>query len=110
MAKPLDFRKSKKPTLPVTFDDDFSVNIYTPDKGTLEELLDFQEELKALNDNSDRDKLDAMYDICARILSNNRENREFTPDEVSDLLDTRDVKMLIQGYAAFVAELSKAKN
>lgn len=110
MAKALDFRKSKKATLPITFDGDLVVNIYTPGKELLEELLDYQEELKALNDNSDREKLDTMYDMCARILSNNRENREFSSEEVADLLDTRDVKALIEAYAAFIAELSKAKN
>lgn len=110
MAKALDFRKSKRPTLPIAFDDDLTVNIYTPDKELLEDLLDYQKELNALSENSDQDKLDSMYEVCARILSNNRETREFTPEEVARLLDTRDVKVFIEGYAAFVAEYSKAKN
>lgn len=110
MAKQLDFRKSKKPTLPITFDDDFAVNIYTPNKELLEEILDSQEEINSLKSNSDREKLDAMYDMCARILSNNREGREFSAEEVAKLLEVRDVKVLIEGYAAFVAEHSRAKN
>ena len=111
MAKALDFRKSKKPTLPISLDDELTVNIYTPDKALLEELLDSQEEINALkNGGDDRDKLDAMYNMCARILSNNREKREFSQEEVEDLLDTRDVIVLIRGYAAFVADLSKEKN
>ena len=110
MVKALDFRKSKRPTLPITFDDDLTVNIYTPDKELLEDMLDYQKELDSLSENSDQDKLNSMYEMCARILSNNRETREFSPEEVTHLLDTRDVRMFIQGYAAFVAEYSKAKN
>ena len=110
MAKALDFRKSKKPTLPVSLDDELTVNIYTPGKELLEELLDSQDEIESLKNNSDKDKLDVLYEMCARILSNNREKREFTPEEIAEYLDTRDVVVLLRGYTAFIAELSNAKN
>lgn len=110
MAKMLDFRKSKKPTLPVTLDDDLVVNIYTPDKALLEELLDAQNDIRSLSDDNDREKLDALYDMCARIMSNNREKREFDTEEIEEYFDTRDVVRLIRAYTEFVAEVSNAKN
>lgn len=110
MAKMLDFRKAKKPTLPIMLDDDLVVNVYTPSKELLEELLDSQEEIKSLRDDDDREKLNTLFDMIARILSNNRENREFEINEITKYLDARDAARLLNGYVEFVAEHSKAKN
>lgn len=109
MAKILDFSKSKKPTLPIKFDDGSMIYIYTPSKGEVEEMLDASEYFdNALE--GDREAINKLYEITARLMCNNKMGREITVDELAGYFDIEDIVVFFRGYSEFISEVTKAKN
>lgn len=109
MAKMLDFSKAKKPTLPIKFDDGSMIHIYTPSKVEFDEMTEAQEYFdNALE--GDRESLHRIYDITARLMSNNKTGREITVDELAGYLDVSDIVLFFRAYAQFIAEVIAEKN
>ena len=109
MAKMLDFSKAKKPTLPIKFDDGSMIYIYTPSKVEFDEMTEAQEYFdNALE--GDRESLHRIYDITARLMSNNKTGREITVDELAGYLDVSDIVLFFRAYAQFIAEVIAEKN
>lgn len=109
MAKMLDFSKAKKPTLPIKFDDGSMIHIYTPSKVEFDEMTEAQEYFdNALE--GDRESLHRIYDITARLMSNNKTGREITVDELAGYLDVSDIVVFFRAYAQFIAEIIAEKN
>lgn len=109
MPKILDFSKSKKPTVAMKLPDGTTVNLFTPSKELMEEILDSQEVFESAS-SGNREKLDELYNLAARLMSNNKEERDFSSDDVEGMLSTKDIQRFIHGYAEFVAEQSNEKN
>lgn len=109
MAKMLDFSKAKKPTMPVKFDDGSVIHVYTPAKGEIEEMLDAQEYFTGALD-GERECIHKLYEITARLMSNNKMARVITVDELAAYIDVSDIVVFFRGYSDFIAEQSNAKN
>lgn len=109
MATMLDFSKAKKPTLPIKLPDDTIVHVYTPSKRMLEELLNVKDQLDGATQN-DPDSINQLYDIAARLMSNNKTNRQMTGDDLGAMLDVGDIVTFFRVYTEFISELSTAKN
>ena len=109
MAKMLDFSKAKKPTLPVKFDDGTMIHVYTPSKAEFDEMTDAQEYFETALD-GDRESLQRLYDITARLMSNNKMGREITVDELAGYLDVSDLVLFFRAYAQFISEVINEKN
>ena len=109
MAKVLDFSKAKKPTLPVKLPDESTVFVCVPTKGMLEELVGIKDQLDDVVQN-DRESLDVLYGLVAKMMSNNKDGRKLTAEEVAEMLDVSDVVLFFHAYTEFIAELSKEKN
>jgi hypothetical protein len=109
MAKMLDFSKVKKPTMPVKFDDGTVIHIYTPYKGDIEEMLDAQEYFSNAFD-GDRECIHRLYEITARLMSNNKMGREITVEELAGYIDMSDIVVFFRAYSEFIAEQTNAKN
>ena len=107
MPKILDLSK-KKPTLPVKLPDETLIRVYTPTKGMLEEFITIGAQLEHASDDSEA--LNQLYDVTARLMSNNAGGRKLSMKEVSDMLDVGDVIVFFRAYTEFITELSKAKN
>lgn len=105
MAAMLDLTKIKKTYLPVRLPDGSVINMGTPNKGMYEELTRIDPILKGLTDDNPEDALEAMeitYDFVARIMSNNKENREITPEYVRDELELEGALAVMYSFTDFI--------
>lgn len=109
MAKMLDFTKAKKPSLPIKFDDGSMIYVYMPSKAEFEEMTDAQEYFDAALE-GERESLHRLYDITARLLSNNKMGREITVDELAGYFDVSDIVVFFRGYSQFISEVVNEKN
>ena len=109
MAQVLDFTKINKPTLPIRLPDKSMVYVYTPSKEGLEELLEANDKLNDIIDD-DRESLTQLYDLAARLMSNNKTSRKFTGAELEKMFDSGDLVLFYSAYSAFIGEIYKTKN
>ncbi len=109
MAKMLDFSKAKKPTLPVKFDDGTMIHVYTPSKVEFDEMTDAQEYFDGALE-GERESIDKLYEITARLMSNNKMGREITVEELAGYLDMSDIVVFFRAYAQFISEVIAEKN
>ena len=115
MASMLDLTKSKKSYLPVRLPDGTVINVGTPRKDMYEELTRIDPILASLKDDNLDDALEAMeitYDFVARIMSNNKENREITPEYVRDELELEGALSVMYAFTDFLnaKKAAEAKN
>ena len=115
MASMLDLTKIKKSYLPVRLPDGTVINVGTPRKDMYEELTRIDPILANLKDDNIEDTLEAMeitYDYVARVLSNNKENREITPEFVRDALEIDGALAVMYAFADFInaKKAAEAKN
>jgi hypothetical protein len=109
MSTVLDFSKAKKPTLPIKFPDNSVIHVYTPSKSMLEQMLNIKDQLNGATQN-DPDSINQLYDIAARLMSNNKTARQMSGEELGEMLDVGDIVTFFRVYTEFIAELSAAKN
>ena len=105
MAAILDLTKIKKSYLPMRLPDGTVINVGTPTKAMYEEMTNIDPILKALKDDNLDDALEAMeitYDFVARIMSNNKENREITPEYVRDELELEGALSVMYAFSDFL--------
>lgn len=105
MAAMLDLTKIKKSYLPMRLPDGTVINVGTPNKAMYEEMNRIDPILKSLTDDSLEDTLEAMeilFDFVARVMSNNKENREITPEWVRDELDLEGALPVMYSFADFI--------
>jgi hypothetical protein len=105
MAAMLDLTKIRKSYLPVRLPDGSVINVGTPNKGMYDELTRIDPILANLKDDSLEDTLEAMeitFDYVARVMSNNKENREITPEFVRDELEIDGALAVMYAFADFI--------
>lgn len=115
MAAMLDLTKIKKSYFPIRLPDGTVINVGTPNKAMYEELTRIDPILANLKDDNLEDTLEAMeitYDFVARIMSNNKENREITPEYVRDELELEGALSVMYAFTDFinVKKAAEAKN
>lgn len=115
MAAMLDLTKIKKAYLPVRLPDGTVINVGTPNKGMYEELTRIDPILASLKDDNLEDTLEAMeitFDYVSRIMSNNREGREITPEYVRNVLEIDGALSVMYAFADFIKakKAAEAKN
>lgn len=105
MAAMLDLTKIKKAYLPMRLPDGTVINVGTPNKAMYDEMTRIDPILASLNDDNLDDTLEAMeitFDFVARVMSNNKENREITPEWVRDELDIAGALSVMYCFADFI--------
>jgi hypothetical protein len=115
MAAKLDLTKVKKSYMPVRLPDGTVINVGTPRKAMYEELTRIDPILANLKDDNAEDALEAMeilFDFVARVLSNNKEHREITPEYVSSELELDGALMVMYEFSDFIKakKVAEAKN
>lgn len=115
MAAMLDLTKIKKSYMPVRLPDGTVVNVGTPRKDMYEELTRIDPILASLKDDNIEDALESMeilFDYVARILSNNKETREFSPEFIRDELELDGALAVMYAFADFIKtkRAAEAKN
>lgn len=115
MAAMLDLTKIKKSYLPVRLPDGTVINVGTPNKAMYEEMTRIDPVLASLKDDNLEDTLEAMeltFDFVARVMSNNKENREISPEYVRDELELEGALAVMYSFADFIKakKAAEAKN
>lgn len=110
MAKPLNLNKIKKKTITVTLPDEKETTLIigTPTKSIMDEFIALQETIDESENQAE--VMDELYDVCAKIMSRNKQNIEITKEFVSDNMDFEDVIVFIKTYSEFIQEVSAGKN
>ena len=109
MAKPLDFNKIKKRYFTVTLADENNTTlmISTPTKEVMDEFISMKDYLEG---NTGEDVIDALYELCAKIMSRNKGGIKVTKEALESMLDFDDIVIFIKAYTDFISELTNSKN
>lgn len=101
MANSFDFNKIKKKYFNVGLPDGTKLQLRTPSKRIYENL-------KKISTDADSNLMDQaaeVYDISAKILSNNLENKVVTGEYVSDNFDIQDLAIFLESYFDYTQEV-----
>ncbi|WP_338547363.1 hypothetical protein V1225_01590 [Emergencia sp. JLR.KK010] len=107
--KALDFNTLKKKYLTVTLPDENKTKLMlrTPTKRILNEFINLE---KILEDGTDDDGLEEIYDTLAIIMSHNKTGRKVETETLIELMDMEDIVIFLQSYMDFVSEIVALKN
>lgn len=106
--KTLDFNKTKKQFFKVILPDDEQTEILvsTPTKSIMTEVTTLQEELTTAEED---EVIDRLYEVCAGIMSRNKEGKEITVETLK-CLDLEDLTLFLTNYLQFINEIASTKN
>lgn len=112
-TKVLDLNSVKRPTLELTLMDDERtvLRVKTPPESMIQELQDLKDDLHKL-ETGDRDAVEMIYDLAARLLSH---NRDFIKVTTADLrgkyrVDLESLILIYSAYLDFINSLTNEKN
>lgn len=110
----LNFNKYRPPILPIEMMDDEStvINVVPPTVELQEELRARLPELNALLTGGNEEMRKGLYDLAARLMSNNRNMLTITPEQLRKTyrLDEEDLVVFYNAYADFLKGIENAKN
>lgn len=110
----LDFRSLQKPSIELVLLDDENtvIHVETPTQGALLRLKAMQKEVAAMKGKTDSKTLSKMYDLCAELMSFNRERLTITGEELREKYRIEEDHLLAfeLAYLDFIAEIKSAKN
>lgn len=111
MAKALNFTTLKKKFLPVTVlvpeKGELTLLVTTPKKTVLDAFISMRD---MVGEDMDESVIDDLYDICAKILSNNKAGIEIGKEDIEDMFDYEDITVFIKAYTEFIHEVANSKN
>lgn len=117
MARELNFNNIKRHYWRVVLSDDeqTKLDIKLAEKSTVVKLMDIYKDIDDLKNITveelqDRDILDDLYNICAILLSRNKQGRIFTKEEVAAMWDVEEIIIFCHGYTQFIEDEVKRKN
>ena len=108
MSKSIDFTKLKKQYLTVTLPDETKLLVTTPTKDILDDFLSLQNTVNG--EDVGEEAIDALYEICAKIMSRNKAGKKISVEFVQENLDFEDLIVFIKGYSEFISEVANSKN
>lgn len=109
----LDFNSLKKSNLEIILNDkrNTKLNIYTPSKKLLTEIINVSKSLTDIGDNeADIEDIDKLYEICAKAMSRNKQNIHINGEKLESIFDMEDLIIFLQAYIEFVSEIQDSKN
>lgn len=114
MAKGLNFRNFKQPTLPLNMNDaeETLITVTSPTVELTERLEANQDNIVAVFERGDRESLDSVWSLAADLISCNREHIKVTAEELKGRYGVS-YEMLMAffvAYTDFIDEIENAKN
>lgn len=109
----LDFNSAQRPTLELTMMDDARtvLRVKTPPESMVQELQAMQGEFGKL-ETGDVDAVSMIYDLAARLMSQNRDFIKVTAQDLRDKykMALEDMILFFNAYLDFINVLSNEKN
>lgn len=111
MAKTLDFTTRKKEYMTVKLNDEKKtvLMIGTPTKAILDEFISVHENLSE-DGGADREAVNDLYRVCAKVMSFNKGGIKITPDYLSTFFDLEDLMVFFNAYSDFMESVTNVKN
>lgn len=114
MAKVLDLNTVERPTLELTLQDKerTTILVSTPSEGLVRELESVAPELSKMYETGNQESVDAIYDLAARLISCNRQDKQVTAEELRTKykMGLESALLFFSAYLDFINELTNAKN
>lgn len=114
MSKTLDFNTLKRPTLTLVMQDEDKTRIVLtcPSVDLMEELRDSLPELEPVLSAGDREGIEAIYDLTARLVNCNRSFIKVTGADLREKygMGLEDLIVFYQAYVSFIGEINETKN
>lgn len=110
--KTLDFSGQKLPVLPVKLRGGVEIKVLPPTVALMAALQDELPTLEAVLGGGDAEAVAEMYDLCARLLSCNRQGMEFSGPDLMHKYDlsAEDLYEFFTAYTIFLEQLQSQKN
>lgn len=107
----LDFRNHQKTYLNLTLPDEkeTSLKVMQPTKELFTKMTEMSTRVGSMA-GSDLDALNEVYEVCAELISRNKEGITFTKEELEGVLDFEDIVVFLRAYSTFVSEIVFGKN
>lgn len=107
----LDLRKHRKSYLKLTLPDEeeTKLSVMQPTKELFGKMTDMSANIGTMT-GSDYTALDEVYEVCAELISRNKEGVYMTRAQLEELLDFEDIVVLLRTYSEFVASIMSEKN
>lgn len=99
--KILDLSVYQQTTFDITFPSGEVLKVKKPTQAIVIEMV----ALSQKDQNNQAALLESLVDVCAAVLSNNTEGKQFTAEWVSKELDIVMISAIIRGYSDFIQEL-----
>lgn len=80
------------------------LSVCIPSKGMLDNMIS----LKDAEEN--KESINMLYEVCAELISNNREKISYTAEEIKEMLEFEDLLVFIQYFTDFINEVQSSKN
>ena len=93
----LDLTSIKKPTMEIKLSEDMTLHVLPASKSLIDEAMHIQR------------TPDALYDVVARILSNNREKITVERADI-ETLDLHDVMLILNTFVKFIVDMQNSPN
>lgn len=106
----LNFNDIKKQYLKVILRDESETTIMvcTPSKKLLTEITSVDALVRSVsNDSNGEDEIDALYEVCAKVMSRNKGNIKIKKDLLEEVFDIEDVMIFLKAYMEFVSSQTK---
>ena len=114
MAKMLDLNALEQPVLEVKLRDDARTifRLTTPTTKLVERLSSAKDEISAVANSGDVEKIKKVYELTAELISCNADHITVTAEELRDKyrLTPTDTVVVFKAYKSFVDEIKSAKN
>lgn len=106
----LNFNSIQKQYLTVTLRDEnkTTIMICNPSKKLLTEITSVDALVKNISNDSDGEKeIDALYEVCAKVMSRNKGGIKIEKELLEDIFDIEDIMIFLKAYMDFVSSQTK---
>lgn len=114
MGKVLDLNTATLPTLELTLQDEAKtcVHVTLPTEGLINELEALSPELQPIMTRGDKEGIEAIYDLAAKLISCNLEDKALTGKELREVyrMKLESAVVFYSVYLDFINEIIDAKN
>ena len=99
----LNFNNITKKYLKITLNNENKtvINVSNPSKKLLKELIDVDKAIKN-KDIKKQEQIGMLYELCAKIMSRNKESLNINKDLLEDILDVEDIMTFFKTYLEFI--------
>ena len=106
----LNFNNIKKQYLTVTIRDEnkTTIMICNPSKKLLSEITSIDSWARSVDSSSNgEEEIDALYEVCAKVMSRNKANIKIEKELLEDILDVEDIMIFLKTYMEFISNQTK---